>query len=149
VIEPTEPPQPAGLLRRLAAMLYDALLLTAVYIVAGFVALAATGGEAVPSGSVWYQTYLLLIAMLFLCGFWINGGQTLGLKTWRLRVEAADGGPVDTRRALLRFAAGILALAPAGLGLFWLLFDPERRALHDRLSGTRVVRLPKTVRPSD
>ncbi len=128
-------------------MIYDALLLAAIFIVAGFVALAATDGEAVPSGSVWFQSYLLLIAMLFFCGFWINGGQTLGLKTWRLRVEAADGGTVDARRALLRFAAGIVAIAPAGLGLLWMVFDPERRALHDRLSGTRVVRLPKAARP--
>jgi uncharacterized RDD family membrane protein YckC len=142
----TDALRPAGLLRRLAAMLYDALLLLALFMLAGGVALLATGGEAVPAGSVWYQAYLLLIAMLFLCGFWINGGQTLGLRSWRLRVESADGGPLDARMALLRFAAGFVALAPAGLGLFWLLFDPERRAWHDRLSGTRVVLLPKQPR---
>ena len=142
----TDALRPAGLLRRLAAMFYDALLLLALYMLAGAVALFATGGEAVPAGSVWYQAYLLLIAMLFLCGFWINGGQTLGLRSWRLRVESADGGPLDARMALLRFAAGFVALAPAGLGLFWLLVDPERRAWHDRLSGTRVVLLPEKPR---
>lgn len=136
-------PRPAGLLRRLGAMLYDGLLLVAIFMLAGLLALTVTGGEAVPSGSFWFQAYLLLIAMLFLCGFWINGGQTLGLRSWRLRVESADGGPVDARQALLRFAAAFLALAPAGLGLFWLVIDPERRAWHDRLSGTRVVLLPK------
>ncbi len=140
---PTDQPRPAGLFRRLAAMVYDGLLLAAVFMLAGFVALIVTGGEAVPSGSVWFQSYLLLIAMLFLCGFWLHGGQTLGLRSWRLRVESADGGPVDPRQALLRFAAAFLALAPVGLGLFWLLVDPERRAWHDRLSGTRVVLLPK------
>jgi uncharacterized RDD family membrane protein YckC len=140
---PADQPRPAGLLRRLAAMCYDALLLTAILLVAGFVAMAFTGGEAVPSGSVWFQAYLVLIAMLFLCGFWTHGGQTLGLRSWRLRVESADGGPVDARQALLRFATAPLALAPAGLGLLWLLVDPERRAWHDRLSGTRVVLLPK------
>jgi uncharacterized RDD family membrane protein YckC len=140
---PADQPRPAGLLRRLAAMCYDALLLAAIFLVAGFVALAFTGGEAVPSGSVWFQAYLVLIAMLFLCGFWTHGGQTLGLRSWRLRVESADGGPVDARQALLRFAIAPLALAPAGLGLLWLLVDPERRAWHDRLSGTRVVLLPK------
>jgi uncharacterized RDD family membrane protein YckC len=129
-------------------MLYDALLLLALFMLGGGVALLVTGGEAVPAGSVWYQTYLLLIAMLFLCGFWISGGQTLGMRSWRLRVESADGGPVDARQALLRFAAGFVALAPAGLGLFWLLVDPERRAWHDRLSGTRVVLLPKKSRAS-
>lgn len=135
--------RPAGLLRRLAAMLYDGLLLIALFMLAGFLALFATGGDAVPAGSFWFQSSLVLVAMLFLCGFWLHGGQTLGLRAWRLRVESADGGPVDARQALLRFAAALLALAPAGLGLLWLLVDPERRAWHDRLSGTRVVLLPK------
>ena len=62
------------------------------------------------------------------------------MRAWRIELIAADGGPVGWDRALLRFAAAWLSLAPAGLGLWWSAIDPERRCWHDRLAGTRLVR---------
>ena len=124
-------------------MFYDSLLLLAIFMIASFAALSLTDGEAIPSGTLWFRAYLLGITAVFFCGFWLRGGQTLGLRSWRLRVESADGQSVTLHQALIRFLAAFLALLPAGIGLVWLLFDPERRAWHDRLSGTRVVFLPK------
>jgi uncharacterized RDD family membrane protein YckC len=64
------------------------------------------------------------------------------MRSWGIRVETEAGTALEGRRAALRFAAGLLSLASLGLGFLWIVVDPDRKAWHDRLSGTRVVRLP-------
>lgn len=128
----------ASLLRRLAAGVYDLLLLAGLLMVMGIAVLILRGGVAVPPGTLWWQTLVLTGCAVFYAGFWARGGQTLGMRTWRLRVEKTDGSPVDLKTALLRFVAAL-----AGLGLLWVPFDREGRALHDRLTDTRVVLLTK------
>lgn len=102
--------------------------------------LALRLGEAVPPGSVWFPFSLLVIALTFFCGFWAHGGQTVGMRAWRIRVVRADGTALGWRLAVARFAAGLVALVPAGLGFWWCWLDAERRGWHDRLTRTRVVR---------
>jgi uncharacterized RDD family membrane protein YckC len=84
--------------------------------------------------------------MLFFCGFWSHGGQTVGMRAWRIRVVRDDGRPLGWPRAALRFGAGLLAALPAGLGLWWGILDDRRRGWHDRLTATRVVRSPAPKR---
>ena len=134
---------PAGLFRRLAAFVYDILLLTAILFIAAFVALLFSGGEAVDPGNPWYQTYLFTLSFIFYAWFWTRGGQTLGMRAWRLRVESMDGGPINLGQSLLRFMAGIVTVMTAGLAMLWMLVDKDKRTLHDRFSDTRVVMLPK------
>lgn len=136
-------PAPASLLRRLAAGAYDLLLLAGLLMGLGVAALMLRGGTAVPPGTPWFQALVLLVCGVFYAGFWCRGGQTLGMRSWRLRVQKTDGSPLDPATAVLRFAAALLSVLPAGLGLLWILVDRERRAWHDRLTGTRVVLLPK------
>lgn len=140
------PPQPsaspAGLWPRVAAAVYDLFLLGTILFIGSFLAIAVTGGEAITEGNWFYRIYLLALAALFNCWFWTHGGQTLGMRAWRLMVADADGKPISWSRAALRF----FCAGPAWLsvvGLFWCEFDKEKRALHDLISGTRVVRLPK------
>lgn len=128
------------LLRRAGAFLYDAFLLAAVWLVGGALVLVPRGGEAVPPGTVWFELYLLALAFLFHAWFWTHGGQTLGLRAWRLRVVRTDGKPLRWGDAARRFLAALLVLATGGIGWLWLLIDAGGRAWHDRLSGTRVVR---------
>lgn len=130
--------EPAGLGRRIAALGYDLLLLAALLFMFTLSLFPFTGG-AIEPGTLWYRLSLAAIVVLFFTGFWVRGGQTLGMKAWRLRVVARDGGPVRWPSALVRFVAGLVSLAPAGLGLLWAAFDPQRRAWHDRLSKTRIV----------
>jgi uncharacterized RDD family membrane protein YckC len=137
-----EPPeQPAPLPRRLAALLYDSLLLIALLFVFTLLVILARGGRAISPGTLWFEASLVAIALAFCAAFWTNGGQTLGMRAWRIRVIAANGGSITWRHALVRFFAGWLAALPAGLGIWWALLDPQRRCWHDRLSGTRVVRV--------
>lgn len=140
---PTANPQHAGLLRRLAAVTYDTLLIVALLVIPTSVVMALRGGEPVPPGNILLQILLLTTAGVFFVGFWIRGGQTLGMRAWRLRVEDNAGNKLTLRHALIRFFAAIPSVAVFGLGIFWLLVDPQRRTLPDRLAGTRVVVVPK------
>lgn len=148
---PTPDPVRAGLPRRLGALLYDGLLLLAVLMVATALFLPVTGGEAIdPAGHPWlefvYRTVLLVLIVGFFGLFWTRRGQTLGMQSWRLRVEREDGRLLGWGDVLRRLGWALLSLLPLGLGFAWILVDPQRRAWHDRLSGTRVVVLPKGPR---
>jgi uncharacterized RDD family membrane protein YckC len=144
----------AGLPRRLAAMFYDGLLLVAILMIATALLLPLTGGEAItPADHPWLEfAYRLVIAglvVLFFGTFWTRRGQTLGMASWRLRVEREDGSLLTWGDTVKRLAAALLSWLPLGLGYFWIVFDREGRAWHDRLSRTRVVMLPKRVSGRD
>jgi uncharacterized RDD family membrane protein YckC len=148
VADATPASAPAGLLRRLGAMLYDGLLLLALLMVATALFLPLTGGEALnaqahPVLELVYQAALVLLILGFFGLFWTRRGQTLGMASWRLRVEREDGRLLTWGDTTRRLAWALLSLLPLGLGFVWILFDPGRRAWHDRLSRTRVVVLPK------
>jgi uncharacterized RDD family membrane protein YckC len=138
------PMSPPGLLRRLGAMAYDILLLLAVLMMLSYPYVWLTGGVK-PSLFVktLYQLYLFSICFLFYGGFWVRGGQTLGMRSWRIKLVRQDGGPITWTMALKRFASALLSLLCLGLGFLWVLYDRDKLAWHDRLSGTRLVRLPK------
>jgi len=137
---------PAGFGRRLAALLYDALLLAALLMMFTGGALFFTHGDAVvpATAGAWVYVYraglVLLIAGYYLIN-WLRSGQTLGMRAWRLRVVTDSGRPLPWSAAVRRALFGALAWAPAALGVLWLYLDPDHLALHDRLSRTRVVHL--------
>ena len=133
-------PEPASIWRRLAAFSYDLLLLAALVLSFTLLVVAVRLGTPVPPGTWWFPSSLLAIAMLFFCGFWVHGGQTLGMRAWRIRVVRADGGALTWPQAAARFALGMVAAAPAGLGLWWSFLDADKRGWHDRWTGTRVIR---------
>jgi uncharacterized RDD family membrane protein YckC len=125
--------------RRLASALYDSLLLAALVLVATFPFLAFFGD----STSGWrrhvLQAWVLGVAGAYFAWFWTHGGQTLPMKTWRLRLVRHDGAPVSLARALHRYVLATLGLFALGLGFLWALVDRDRQFLHDRLAGTAIV----------
>jgi uncharacterized RDD family membrane protein YckC len=123
-----------GLARRLASMLYEAILLFAVAFFAGFAFHFASRGAA-PEGALRLAHQLLLVAVFaaYFLWCWLRGGQTLAMKAWRVRLVE-----VTPAKALLRFCLA-LVLVPTGVSLAWALFDRDRQFLHDRLAGTRLV----------
>jgi uncharacterized RDD family membrane protein YckC len=139
-------PSSASLPRRLGAIVYDALLLTALLMVATALFLPFTHGEAITAHDhpvlVWaYRATLVALTAGFYGTFWTRRGQTLGMAAWRLRIERQDGRLPGWRDAVVRLAAAVLSWLPAGLGYWWMLVDRERLTWHDRLSGTRIVLL--------
>ncbi len=134
--------QPAGMLSRLLAMFYDSLLLFSVLLIATALALMFTRGT-LNYHNPFFRTGLFLTCFSFYSWFWLHGGQTLGMRAWRLRVQRTDGQPITIWQALLRFLVAIPALACAGLGFFWMLVDRDKMTLYDRFSESVVVRLPR------
>jgi uncharacterized RDD family membrane protein YckC len=136
----TAPPATASIGRRLASMIYESLLAFAIAFFAALLFYGAASGRL--SGFIRgvFQVYLVAVLGLYFVWCWHRGGQTLPMKTWKLRLVSAGGGPVSVRRAVLRYLLACLSVALAGAGLVWALFDRDRQFLHDRLAGTRIVR---------
>jgi len=133
----------AGLLRRLGAILYDSLLVTAVLFLATIPFIVVRGGEAVAPETRSYQLAMFAVAYLFFVGFWARSGSTLGMLAWGLRVEAEDGAPPGIGKASVRFFAAIVSWLALGIGFLWQLWDKDKLTWHDRLSGTRLRHYPK------
>lgn len=135
---------PAPLWRRLTAATYDSLLLAGLWLAAIFSAwlVAHAFGEGIlPPAFV--RAYLFTLTFGFFGWFWTHGGQTLGMRAWRLQVRRDDGRPLDGTTTMLRFAVAIVSWSLAGLGMIWCLIDARRRSWHDIAAGTEVVVLPK------
>ncbi len=132
----------ASLGRRFGAIIYDSLLLLALMFLGTLPFVAVREGDPVDPGNIAYQMTLLLIAYLFFVGYWSLYGRTLGMQSWRLQVQTADGSKPGFAAATLRFFAAIISWLPAGLGFWWQLWDKDGLAWHDRLSGTRLVHYP-------
>jgi len=162
----------ASLGRRLVALIYEALLLTALILVVGFLTVPLApempGGPRSPTipdipGRLLSACLVVAAAGAYFTWSWSGGRRTLPMKTWGLKLERRDGRGMDTKTALARYLATWIgpatalatyaALQPFGLGahagwlialnFLWALVDPDRQFLHDRIAGTRVVRAPQ------
>ncbi len=137
--------QNTGLLRRMAAILYDTILITACLTLVIIVFIAMAGGEAIEADeNSALQVALAITIYTFLVGFWTRSGRTLGMQSWGLQLETRDGTLPSLSAATIRFFAALISWAPFGLGFIWQLWDKEHLTWHDRLSKTRLVYYPKT-----
>jgi uncharacterized RDD family membrane protein YckC len=151
---------PAGLGRRLAAILYDALLCVALLMVTTFIyklVWMSIVGEAklrqmsdagALDGDPLLSTILLFTLFAFFAKFWTHAGQTLGMQVWGIRVQNADGTGISLWQALLRFVVAIASWLCVGLGFIWSLFDKRKRSWHDMYSDTQLVRIPRQKKSS-
>lgn len=134
----TDYPYPS-IKRRLICMVYESLLLAGVAFFAALLFLGASGA----SPSEWtrhaFQVYLFFVIGLYFVGSWCHGGQTLAMKTWKLRLEGANGARITLRQAMLRYACAWPSVLLGGIGVLYALSDRERQFLHDRLAGTKLV----------
>lgn len=118
-------------------MFYETLLLAAVLFIAGALFTAAFHPPLSPLLRYFFQVYLLLVTATYFIGYWLHGGQTLPMKTWKLRLVSADGQPIRLKQACLRFVCALIGI-PLGFGILWALFDRERRFWHDQMAGTKI-----------
>jgi uncharacterized RDD family membrane protein YckC len=129
----------AGLGRRLASLAYESLLVFAVVFFGALIFPGAATRELAGWPLALLQVYLFLLVGLYFVWCWTRAGQTLPMKTWKLRLESRDGTAVGPGRACARYVLACLSLLLAGAGFAWALFDRDRQFLHDRLAGTRIV----------
>jgi len=130
--------KPPGLLKRLAVMLYDLLLVIAVFFLATLLLLPFNQGEAFQPNSIVYSLYLFFVGFVFYGWFWTHGGQTLGLMAWKLQIVSDNGQTLTWKQALVRFIVAIASWGFCGLGVLWVLFNPKRLSWHDLASKTHL-----------
>lgn len=140
----------APLWRRLAAMIYDTLLVAAVSMLYGalfifvkvqLLDITPVPGQAAAGGPLLLIGWLLTL-LAFFAGFWVKKGQTLGMRSWRLQVVRWDNTPLSWRDALIRWLGAWLSALPAGLGFWWQLVDRDHLSWHDRISHSKVLLTP-------
>lgn len=129
----------AGLWRRISAMIYESFLLLALLFIADYLFLALTHNSSSPLLKALLQAYLLLMMAAYFSWSWLRG-QTLAMKTWRIRVVSREGTSLTLKQALLRFVLALILVPAFGISLIWALFDRDKQFLHDRLADTRLVR---------
>lgn len=143
---PSPPSAPlAALPRRLVCLIYDGLLLTAVLWFAALPLQLLEAGVGASHSRTLFQLYLVVVAGIYFMWQWLRSGQTLAMKTWRLRLVDAGGRDLTFQQALLRYGVAVAGAALAGVGFIWAFFDSQRQFLHDRVARTRIVHL--TERP--
>lgn len=128
-----------GIGRRLLSLIYEVLLLAAIALLAGGAA-AALAQITNPAGTrLLTQIITVTACATYFAWQWQRNGQTLPMKTWRMRLETVDGMRVTTSRALLRAALAAAGYLLLGVSVIWAFIDRDRQFLHDRLAGTRLV----------
>ena len=127
-----------GLLRRLAAMLYDTLLVFALLMLVTL-PFALLGLGQTPL----HQSALVITIFLFFSKFWRHGGQTLGMKSWHIRIVSNNGQAISYSQCLLRLIAATLSFLCLGLGHLWMLIDKDKLTWPDRFSETHLIMTPK------
>lgn len=137
-------------------MAYDAFLLAALLVLASALVTVPLGlglgreaADALFRSAAFrwpFFAYCVAVVAAFHLWFWTHGGQTLGMRSWRIRIVREDGSALGLTDALRRWLAALLSWLPLGLGFLWSLVDREHRTWHDRISGSRLVLLPKTRR---
>mgnify|MGYP003588316886 FL=1 len=128
-----------SLRRRLASMLYEGLVVFSILLIGFLMPQIVMSGFGWQLGAkvLWLHVFVLLMAYFVWC--WLNGGQTLPMKTWKLRVVDANGAPLRPLQAILRYCAAWPSILLLGIGLFWALFDKDKQFLHDRIAGTQII----------
>jgi uncharacterized RDD family membrane protein YckC len=139
---------PASLFLRIAAGIYDLFPLVALWMLtAGAALLVAHGDVDVAHPSLEWRLglrgALFVVTGAYFVISWARGGQTIGVRAWRLRIVDADGNALGWPRAVLRFVVACMSLGALGVGYFWCLFDRRKRGWHDLAARSVLVRLQK------
>ena len=167
--QPASPLETPGLARRLAAFIYEGVLLFGVLMIAGYLYSSLTQQRHALQGQAGLQAFLFVVLAIYFVWFWSHGGQTVAMRAWHVRLVMADGQPVSQPRAVLRYLASWVWFVPA-LAVAWLAslhsatqifasmavgvvayallarLHPEHQFWHDALCGTRLVAWRPTPR---
>lgn len=136
-----------GFPRRMAAVFYDTMLIgVTTAIIGGIVAttISHLTGIELRSGSALSNLLFILdlvIAFGLFGWFWTHGGQTLGMRAWKIKVVTDDGSPFLWQQAFFRYVGALFSWLAFGAGFWIAIFDPQRLTWHDRFSRTHLIRV--------
>lgn len=162
--------RPSSLWRRLAGLVYDLVAVVAIIMVVGMICMAATRGQLVQTGAQvdtawWYRPLQYLIVAAYFAVSWLRGGQTLGMRPWRMRLRMINGDPIRLSAAIIRIIVAslpilLLAIAHAAspraamwaVLIAWTVYyamalcNRRHRTLHDIVAGTELVHVVEPKR---
>ena len=119
-----------GFLKNMVICLYDLMLLFSVLFFMSLPWIMITSGEAI-TNNIFYQFYLLLIILIYYLWFWVNHGQTLGMKSWKTYVLNQNNQRITIRQGMLRILISLIG------GHLLLIFS--KKSLQDIISKTHII----------
>lgn len=131
--------EPPNITRRLVCMLYEGLVVFSILLIGFLIPQIVFSAFGMSLSGRMLILHILVLLMVYFVWCWLNGGQTLPMKTWKLRIANPDGSPLRPAQAMLRYLAAWPSILLGGIGLFWAIFDSEKQFLHDRIAGSRIV----------
>ena len=139
-MEPTN--KKVSLLRIVAATIYDSLLMLGVWFLVGSLALGIKfffTGEVSSLNPIAGMSLVILSTWLYFALFWIYGGKTLGMSSWKLRIISQNGNQITIIQTIIRFLSNILTIFFAGIPLFFRQINKNNKSLSDLLSKTSII----------
>ena len=133
------PGQIASLGRRLTCLLYESLVVFSILLIGFLIPQSVFFAFGLQLGGKILMLHIWLLLMFYFVWSWLNGRQTLPMKTWKLALSTADGSSLRPAQALLRYLAAWPSIGFFGIGIIWAVFDKDRQFLHDRIAGTRII----------
>jgi len=130
----------AGILRRVLAIIYDLIIFLSLIMVFTLIVVILRSGREVPYSATWFTLVIIILHFCFFMWFWINGGQTLGMRAWKIKVVNKEGKPIDFSSALRRYLSSFSIFLPPGFCFIWSFIDKENIFLNDRLSQTIIIK---------
>lgn len=130
-----------GFWRRTICLLYEFLILLAIIFIASFIFHLVFRDTNASYFKPLYQLYLLFVMGYYFIWFWTHGGQTLAMQAWKIRIVTSEGQMLNNRKAIIRYLLAVTGTLFLGAGFLWALIDREHLYLHDRLTGTRLIKI--------
>ena len=134
-----------GFWRRIICLLYEFLILLAIIFIASFIFHLVFRDTNASYFKPLYQLYLLFVMGYYFIWFWTHGGQTLAMQAWKIRIVTSEGQMLNNRKAIIRYLLAVTGTLFLGAGFLWALIDREHLYLHDRLTGTRLIKIATRI----
>jgi len=127
-----------SVLRHLGVMVYDSLLLLSVLLAATVIAVMFNAGEAIDNNNPFFMLYLVVVSGFFYGWFWTHGGQTLGMRAWKVQLQGQQQNNISWKQAIIRFVIAIISWLAFGMGFWWQYLGKDTQSWPDCFSGTRL-----------
>lgn len=131
--------QKIGLLRLLAACVYEFLILIALWMATAWLFITLFGDATHNYKRLFLQLFLWLVAAAYFVWCWIKSGQTLATQAWKIKLVNSAGTTLSVRQAVGRYVFASVSTLIFGLGFFWAIVDKDHCFLHDRLLKSRFI----------
>lgn len=126
------------------AIFYDTFLLMAILLIFAAISMTMNRGIAIETSDNFQPVYAIFmfgVCYLYFAWFWIHGGQSLGMKTWQIKLQSCENANINWKIAAIRFVSAIFSWSIFGIGFLWALFDKKNRGWHDLISKTELIDL--------